>query len=135
MDEAVIKYYRQLLRAGFEYAGSIDSPSILLESIGDGRVCGAGDYLRMFVNVSNGRIDDIKYLCRCDPTANVAIEILCALLKGKRLDEVEAMTEDSFFQALGSRSDSLREKAKGLLELLNRELAGYRTKMSQTDLR
>ena len=91
--------------------------------------------MRIFVSVSNGRIDDIKYLCRCDPTANVAVEILCILLKGKRLEEAEAITEDSFFQSVGSRSENLREKAKGLLELLNRELTGYRTKMSRNGLR
>ena len=136
MDEAVIKYYRKLLRTGFEHAGSFDNPSVFLESVGDGRVCGAGDYIRIFVSVSNGRIDGIKYLCRCDPTANVAVEVLCTLLKGRRLEEeAEAITEDSFFQAVGSRSEDLREKAKGLLELLNRELTRYKTKMSQNGLR
>ena len=84
MDEAVIKYYRKLLKTGFENAGSFDNPSVFLESVGDGRVCGhAGDYMHIFINVINGRIDGIKYLCNCDPTANVAVEVLCTLAKGK----------------------------------------------------
>jgi len=42
-----------------------------------------GDFMQLYINVINNRIDDIKYMCQCDPTANVAVEILCALLKGK----------------------------------------------------
>ena len=131
MDQVVIKYYRKLLKTGFQNAGSFDSPSIFLESIGDGRVCGhAGDYMHIFINVIDGRIDDIKYLCTCDPTANVAIEVLCILVKGKRLDEAQAITENSFMQAVGSRGEVLRTKAQGLLELLNRGLTQYQRRPS-----
>jgi len=135
VDEGVIKYYRKLLRTGFEHAGSFDNPSVFLDSRGEGRVCGAHEYMHIYINVSNGRIDGVKYLCTCDPTANVAVEILCTLLKGKKLEEAEATTEDSFFQAVGSRSEDLREKANGLLELLNGELARYQTSISKNGLR
>jgi NifU-like protein involved in Fe-S cluster formation len=136
VDEAVVKYYRKLLRTGFEHAGSFDNPSIFLESVGEGRVCGrAGDYMHIFINITNDRIDGIRYLCTCDPTANVAVEILCALAKGKRLEEAQAITEDSLLQAFGTASEDLRKKAEGLLELLNKGLAQYQVKMSQNDLR
>ena len=135
LDEGVIKYYRKLLKTGFENAGSFDNPSVFLDSAGEGRVCGAHEYVHIFINVSNGRIDGIKYLCTCDPTANVAVEVLDNLLNGKRLEEAEVMTEDLFFQAVGSRSEELREKAKGLLELLNRGLTRYQSEISQNGLR
>jgi NifU-like protein involved in Fe-S cluster formation len=125
VDEAVIKYYRKLLRTGFEHAGSFDNPSVFLESAGGGGICGAGEYMHIFINVTNGRIDNIRYLCTCDPTANVAVEILCALAKGKRLEEAQAITEDSILQALGTESEDLRKKAKGLLELMNKGLTQY----------
>ena len=126
MDEAVIKHYRKLLKAGFENAGSFDSPSIFLESVGDGRVCGhAGDYMRIFINVINGRINDMKYLCTCDPAANVAIEMLCTLAKGKGLDEARAITEDSLLRKIGSTTEELRNKTKGLLDIFDRGLADY----------
>jgi NifU-like protein involved in Fe-S cluster formation len=134
VDEAVIKYYRKLLRTGFEHAGSLDNPSVSLESVGDGRICGHGDYMHIFINVANGRIDGIRYLCTCDPAANVAVEILCALAKGKRLEEAQAITEDLFLQAFGTGSEDLRKKAKGLLELLNEGLAKYQIKMSHDGL-
>jgi NifU-like protein involved in Fe-S cluster formation len=132
VDEAVIKYYRRLLREGFEHAGSFHNPSIFLDSVGEGiRVCGrATGYMHIFINVSNKTIDDIKYLCTCDPTANVAVEVLCDLVKGKTLEEAATTPEDSFFRVVGSRSEELRKKAKGLLELLNRGLIRYQTEIS-----
>jgi len=124
VDEAVIKHYRRLLRTGFENAGSFDNPSVFLEAVGDGRVCGhAGDYMHIFINVLNDRIDDMKYLCTCDPAANVAVEMLCTLAKGKRLDEARAITEDSLLQRVGSTSEELRNKTRALLELFNNGLA------------
>ena len=128
MDEAVIKYYRKLLKTGFENAGSFEKPSVFIESVGDGRVCGhAGDYVHIFINIINDRIDGIKYVCTCDPTANVAVEVLCTLAKGKSLDEAQAMTEDLLLQKIGSSGVDLRNKAIGLLELLRKGISQYQT--------
>jgi len=135
VDEAVIRYYRKLLRTGFEQAGSFDKPSVFLETVGVGGTCGqAAEYMRIFINVSNDRIDGIKYLCTCDPTTNVAIEVLCAMAKGKRLDEVQAISEDSLLKTVGTRSEDLRKRARGLLELLSKGLAEYQIKMSKDGL-
>jgi hypothetical protein len=56
MDETVIKYYRMLLKTGFKNAGSLDNPSIFLDSIGEGiSICGVvGDYINIFINVRDG---------------------------------------------------------------------------------
>jgi len=129
VDESVIKYYRKLLKTGFENAGSLDNPSVFLESVGDGRVCGhAGDYMRIFINISDSRVDGIKYLCTCDPTANVAVEILCNLSKGRTVEELEAMPEALLLEAAGTRSEDMQNKAKGLLELLKQGLAQYQAR-------
>ena len=126
MDEAVIKYYRKLLKTGFENAGSFDTPSVFVESVGDGRVCGhAGEYMRIFINIINDTISGIKYLCTCDPAANVAVEVLCTLAKDKTLDEARAITEDSLLDNVGSSTEQFRSKAKGLLELLNEGITKY----------
>jgi NifU-like protein involved in Fe-S cluster formation len=136
VDEAVLKYYRKLLKTGFEQAGSLENPSVFLESHGAGGVCGhAADYMHIFINVSNGRIDAMKYLCTCDPPANVAVEILCTLAKGKRIDEVQAITEDMLLQAVGSEGEDLRKRARSLLELLNKGLVEYQIKMSHNGMR
>jgi NifU-like protein involved in Fe-S cluster formation len=125
MDQAVIRYYRQLLKTGFKHAGSLEKPSIFLDTVSENiPICGnIGDYLYLFVNVSNGLIEEIKYLCTCDPTSNVAIEILCILVRGKTIEEAKAITKESFFDLLESQGEELGNKAEGLIELLNRGLA------------
>jgi len=103
MDEAVIKYYRKLLKSGFEHSGSIENASIFLDNTGEKvLVCGStGDFMQLYISVTGDKIDNIKYLCVCDPTANVAVEILCLLMKGNTLDESAAVTEQAFFEILG----------------------------------
>ena len=128
MDEIVIKRYRQLLRTGFEYAGSLENPSIFLDSVGERiRVCGgASNYMHIYINVVDDVIDDIRYLCLCDPTANVVIEILCSLVRGKTIEEAEALDGESFVAALGSRGEEFMQKAKGIIDLLGVGLTRYR---------
>jgi NifU-like protein involved in Fe-S cluster formation len=134
MDEAVIKYYRRLLRTGFEYAGSFTNPSLFLDFDVEGwkrAGCHPADSMHIFINVTNGRIDDIKYLCLCNPTVNVVIEVLCALAKGKGVEEAQSITEDSILQAIGTGSEDVRKKARALLEFLNKSLTMYQPKMTQ----
>ena len=128
MDEAVIKLYRKLIREGFNYTGSFENPSIFLDSIGENiSICSkvAKSYIHLYIKIKDDRFEDIKYLCMCDPTANVAAEILCRLVKGKTINEVRQVTPDSFIGVLDGRSDDLAKKAAGLLELLGRGIERY----------
>jgi len=121
MDEAVIKYYKTLIKSGFKHMGLIENPSLVLkdESGERIRICSSvGSYIRLQFIINNNVITGIKYLCTCNPASHVAIEILCTLIEGKTLDEAAATTVDSFFQVLGSKSEELRPKAKSLIELL-----------------
>lgn len=128
MDETVIKYYRRLLRTGFEHSGSLEDATIFLDSVTEQLVhCGnIGNYMQLYIHVGNNIIDDIKYICSCDPSANVAVEILCTLVKGKTLEEVAAIKEEDFLRFLGTQSEELRKRAEGLLELLNTGISRYR---------
>jgi NifU-like protein involved in Fe-S cluster formation len=133
LDEAVIKYYRKVLRYGFEHTGSIENPTIFLDSIGENiPICAqtAMSYMHLHINIKDGAIEDIKYLCMCDPTANVVAEILCTLVKGKTLAEVEALKEDSFAQVLGGGDEEFLKKARGIIELINRGLMRYQPQAS-----
>lgn len=131
MDETVIKFYRKLLKAGFEYAGSFENASIFLDTTGEKvSICGAaGDFIQLYVNVTDNTIDDIRYLCVCDPTANVAVEILCALVKGRTLDEAASLTEQAFSQFLGNTGEEMEKKANGLLKLLNLGITRYKAQV------
>ena len=130
MDEVVVKYYRALVKSGFEHAGQIENPSIFLDSIGENiSICAsiAKRYIHLFIAIEKDTITDIKYLCMCDPTGNVAVEILCSLVKGKSIENVGAITVDAFFQVVGGESETLRKSADGLLQLMHRGLIRYRT--------
>jgi NifU-like protein involved in Fe-S cluster formation len=135
MDELVVKYYRRMCKNGFEHAGSLENPSIFLDTVGEKiRICSnvSNAYLHIFINVRDEKIEDIKYLCTCDPTANVVVELLCSLIKGKTLKEAESLTEQSFVQALGSREEEFLKKAQGTIELLRRGFERYRAGLTSS---
>ena len=132
MDEAVVNYYRRLLKARFEHAGSLENASIFLDASGEKvLLCGnAGDFMELYINVVDDVIDDIKYLCFCDPTANVAVEILCTLVKGKTLDEAGILTEQAFQEFIGCAGEEFGKKVKGLLKLFNTGITRYRAQIA-----
>lgn len=132
MDETVMTYYRNLTKTGFEHSGLLDDPSISLENLGDFSTSCHGntdDFMRIYINVVGNIISDIKYRCICDPAMNVAVEILCTLVKGKNLDDVFRLTEETFSQYLGSGDKVFKETAKGLLEFLKEGIARYNTQI------
>ena len=128
MDQAVVQYYRRLLKEEFPNAGALDHPSVFVEAVGERLIdCGnTGNYMELYLRVVDGRIVDVKYRCACEPVANVAVEILCNLVKGRTLDEALGITEEPFYQLLGSRDERLGRKVRGLLQLLNEGIAGDR---------
>ncbi|MFA5308478.1 MAG: hypothetical protein WC370_03210 [Dehalococcoidales bacterium] len=129
MDELVVKFYRRLCKTGFEHTGELENPDIFMDTVGEKiRICShvSHAYMHVYIIVREGVIQDIKYLCTCDPTANVVVEILCGLLRGKTIQETEALTEASFTGALGGGGDEFQKKARGMIELLHRGIARYK---------
>jgi len=128
MDEVVTKIYRRLLQNGFEHTGSIENPSIFLDTKLEGiSLCSqAGrDYMNIYIDIKRGVITDIKYLCFCDPTSNIVAETLCQLARGKTVEEVKALNRDDFFKAIGSDTKLIQKKVTGILELLDRGISRF----------
>ncbi len=127
MDEKIVKKYRALLTQDFPNSGNIDLPSIFVEAVGERLInCGnTGNYMQLYMLISNNRIVEIKYLCSCEPVANVAVEVMCDLARGKKLEEAVNIPEEAFYMTLGTRDDSLSRKVRGLLELLEEGIEGY----------
>jgi len=121
MDDAVAKNYRRLMKIRFVHFGSLVRPSIFLDSTGEMiYLCGTGnEFMQVYLNVTENQITDIKYSCFCTPAVNVAVEILCEQLKGKDLDEVSHLSEQTLCNYLGTEDSDFRKKSRGLLELLN----------------
>lgn len=129
MDEALVKRYRELLKGGFKYSGKLENPSIFLDSTGERlRICAHAvhNYIYLYIDIKDNVIEDIKYLCQCTPATNVAVEILCGLVKGKTLEEAKSLKEDDFARELDSREEDYMEKARGAIELFNRAMSYYR---------
>ena len=130
MDQVVISAYRRLCREGFKHTGEIKNPSIFLDTVGEKiRICSsvANAYMNIYIKVSNKVISEIKYLCTCDPTANVVVEVLCSLLQGKTIAEAEALKEKDFSDFFGSTGEEFLKKSRGIIELLHRGIARYKT--------
>lgn len=128
MDEIVTERYRKLMKEGFENAGSFENPSIFIDTKTEGiSICGqAGqDYMNIFVMIDGDVISDIKYLCSCDPAANVVIEVLCNLVRGKTTKQAKELTKEQFFEAIGSDGGTVRRKVWQAIELLNRVFNRY----------
>ncbi len=123
MDEKVAARYRQLVQTGFAYAGSIAQPTLIIDTRTEGiSLCAqAGkDYMNIYFKVHNQAFADIRYLCSCDPTANVIIEAFCNLVIGKTFQEARELTKEDFFLAIGSDGGGVRQKIWNTMELLNR---------------
>ncbi len=136
MDEVVAERYRQLLQKGFEHAGSLDNPTMFIDTKAEGiSICGQAnrDYMNIYIKLDGGVITEIKYLCSCDPTANVVVETLCSLVKGKTLKEAKALTKEDFFQAIGSDGGGVRRKVWGIIELLNTVINRYETRTREAE--
>jgi NifU-like protein involved in Fe-S cluster formation len=85
--------------------------------------------MQLYLKVVGNTIREIRYLCSCEPTANVAVEVLCTLAAGKSLDEATALSEQAFYQHIGCDGDEVRLKVRGLLEMLKEGIDGYRAQM------
>ncbi len=122
MDAPVIAYYRQLLKEGFPHAGEIENPTLFLDTVSeDVPICGnLESYLHLYFNIQNGIFKEIRYLCTCDPPANVAVEIFCILLQNLPVEAGISLTKADFFETLDAPSEELGERAEGLVHLLAR---------------
>lgn len=127
MDPAVILKYRRLLTTDFPNSGELEQPAVFVEAIGGKLInCGnTGNYMQLFVQLNQDSIEDIKYRCSCEPSANVAVELLCELSRHQPLSAIKQLTIDDFFQAVGSRDEEFGKKAEGLLELLDQAIERY----------
>lgn len=123
MDEIVAERYKGLMKEGFKNAGSFENPTFFIDSKAEGiHICGKGesDYINVYVMIKDGIIDDIRYLCSCDPTANVVIEALCDLARGLTIDEARNIPREKFYEWIGSEGGGVRRKVWGTIELINR---------------
>jgi NifU-like protein involved in Fe-S cluster formation len=131
MDEKIAEQYRKLVQQNFPNSGEMDNPTMFIDTKAEGvSICGQGakDFMNIYLAVNDGIISDVKYLCICDPTANVVVEGLASLAKGKTLAEAKALTKEQFYEVIGTQNALVRQKVWGTIELLNRIINRWETR-------
>ena len=122
------------MQEGFINAGQVENPTMFIDTKAEGvSICGQGsqDFMNIYIKVTDGVISDIKYLCTCDPTANVVVETLCVLAGGKTLEEAKALSKEQFFDVIGSSGGNVYRKVWGTVELLNRVIKRWEVKQEE----
>jgi NifU-like protein involved in Fe-S cluster formation len=141
MHEAVAQQYRKLMKGGFKNAGSLENPTMFIDAKAEGiSICGQGrsDYMNIYIKTRDDVITDIKYLCSCDPTANVVVEALCDLARGLTLEKARLLTKDQLYEIIGCQEGSVPRKVWAAIELINivikrYELAKVESSLAKTD--
>ncbi len=77
--------------------GSMKNPSSMSE-VGN-PAC--GDVMKIYLNIKDNRIDDIKFETFGCAAAIAVTSIMTELVKGKALDEAKKLTKDDVVKALG----------------------------------
>ncbi len=128
MDERVAEKYRKLMQDNFPHSGPMENPTMFIDTKAEGvSICGQGakDFMNIYMSVSDGVISEVRYLCVCDPTANVLVEALCELAKGKTLEQAKNFSKEEFYEAIGCDNGLVRQKVWGTIELLKRVITRY----------
>jgi NifU-like protein involved in Fe-S cluster formation len=91
-SEAVLDHFRNPRNAG-ELPGATVSVEVA------NPVC--GDILKLFARFENGRIEEVRFLCRGCTTSIACASLLTEQLKLRALSEVRSITPESISEILG----------------------------------
>jgi nitrogen fixation NifU-like protein len=91
-SETVLDHFRNPRNAG-ELPGATASVEVT------NPVC--GDILKLFARLENGRISEVRFLCRGCTTAIACASLLTEQLKSRSLSDVRSITPESLSNTLG----------------------------------
>jgi len=125
LEDAIKNLYRKYIKEDFPNSREMENPSVFLEAVRQQMLhCGeTGSYLQLFLKSEERRLTDITYLCSCEPATNVVVEVLCDLVRGMPLEGAENLTEEPFYQIIGSREETIGMTVRGVLALLREGIA------------
>ncbi len=132
MDKQIIEYYRNLLREGFAHVGKMEEYDVFIDSIGEKiQVCGSISraYMHIYISIKADIIEKISYLCICDPTANVVMEIMCSLAEGKDFRDIKHIKPEDFTSVLDNTGQEFLDRARNTIALLVRGLQKYEAQL------
>lgn len=84
-----------------EHVGSMENPDAVGE-IGNFK---CGDVMKVYLKIKDNRIEDIKFETYGCVAAIASTDMMCALVKGKTLDEAYEMSNQDIVNGLGKVPD------------------------------
>lgn len=84
-----------------------------------------GDFLRIYIKVSNGRLADVKFEVFGCPAAIATSSILTEMVKGKTLEEAMEVTDADVAEALGGLPEWKLHCSNLGAEALHRAILDY----------
>lgn len=93
---------------------------------------GCGDQCRIFIEVHNDRIEEIRFLVFGCGAAVASGSMTTALAKGKTLDEALALTEDQVIKALGGLPEAKEHCSNLGIAALQNAIADYLVKYGES---
>ena len=104
--------------------GQMDDPDGFAE-VGSSE---CGDTMTMYIRVRDGRIDDIKYRTYGCCAAIASSSIATDMVKGKGVDEADAITKAAIVEELGGLPDKKVHCSLMVEDAIHAAIADYRSK-------
>ncbi len=104
--------------------GQLDNPDGFAE-VGSSE---CGDTMSMYIRVKDGRIDDIKYRTYGCCAAIASSSIATDMVKGKSVDEADAITKAAIVEELGGLPDKKVHCSLMVEDAIHAAIADYRSK-------
>lgn len=104
--------------------GQMDDPDGFAE-VGSSE---CGDTMAMYIRVKDGRIDDIKYRTYGCCAAIASSSIATDMVKGKLVDEADAITKAAIVEKLGGLPDKKIHCSLMVEDAIHAAIADYRSK-------
>ncbi len=104
--------------------GQMDDPDGFAE-VGSSE---CGDTMAMYIRVKDGRIDDIKYRTYGCCAAIASSSIATDMVKGKSVDEADAITKAAIVEELGGLPDKKVHCSLMVEDAIHAAIADYRSK-------
>lgn len=84
------------------------------------------DVIYIYLNIEDGRILEAKWKCHaCDPWMQVAGDIGCTLVKGRKIHQVLDLTLEDFERMLGGPSELIADHAGAALLTIQKAVIDY----------
>ena len=118
--------YSDQIIAHFEHPRNVGQISEA-DGLGQQGDSACGDFLKVWIKVSDDRISDIRFQCRGCPAAIATASIMTELARGKTLSQAQQITSDDISQLAGGLPPDEDHCSNLAAQTLHKAITHYRT--------